>query len=121
MIDYFVLPAFFADNTSQAMAMIAAAVNGDSKDALAQTPHHFELWQLGEIQEQTGNLTEHKEFVAECAGFIRNRVRESPNGRAGEDRDADREAGSPPRRNESRTQRPNGPTEGAEAGKAQKS
>lgn len=75
MIDYYVLPAFFADNTQQAMAMISAAVNGDSKDALAQTPHHFELWQLGEINNQTGNLTANKEFVAECASFIRRSIR----------------------------------------------
>lgn len=92
MIDYFVLPAFFADNDMQAMSMIAASVNGDRKDALAQTPHHFELWRLGEIKEQTGTLSESKEFLAECSGFIRSRVRESPNGRAAQDSAADRAA-----------------------------
>lgn len=80
MIDYYVLPAFFADNDQQAMAMISMTVNGDSKDALAQTPHHFELWRLGRIENQTGNITQNKEFIAECAGFIRSRVRENTGG-----------------------------------------
>lgn len=75
MINYYLTP-FAAHTDREVQASIATAINNpESLDAIAQAPHHFEIWILGEIDED-GNLKEHKELLATCDSLIRPGLRE---------------------------------------------
>lgn len=72
MIDYFMVP-FPAPNDNEAMAGIAHEVNReDMKTAIQNAPHHFELYSLGEIDEN-GIINAKKDFVCDCSILIRPR------------------------------------------------
>lgn len=74
MIDYFLQP-FAAPDDKNVLAAIARQVNHqESTDAIAQTPHHFEIWRLGQVEED-GTLTPGKEFIADASSLIRGGVR----------------------------------------------
>lgn len=77
MVDWFIQPPFFANSDQQAAASLAETVNGESKHAIVQAPHHFELHRLGEIDETTGRITESKEFLGDCSSYIRRDIRPS--------------------------------------------
>lgn len=70
MLDYFLTP--FASRTDkEVLGGIAAGINnGDSKDALAQTPHHFEVWCIGEVLED-GSIVAAKVLIADCGSLVR--------------------------------------------------
>lgn len=75
LIDYYMTP-FTGDTHRQVMAGLAQTINHpENMNAIAQTPQHFELWQIGEVDEDTGNLVSKREFVADCAGLVRPSVR----------------------------------------------
>lgn len=55
------------------MAGVSQEINRpDNKAAIAQSPQHFELHKLGEIDGE-GNITAGKEFVCDCSALIRAR------------------------------------------------
>lgn len=113
MIDWYIQPPFFAPGTKAAQASLAELINGDSKHAIVQAPHHFELWQVGYIEENTGELIAAKDFICDCASLIRTGVRE----RAAED-ERNRTPGSPAGGRQSAPEVPTAHT-GANAGTAQ--
>lgn len=75
LIDYYMQP-FVAPNDKEVMAALAKTVNdqGD-QNAVAQAPHHFELWELGTIDEE-GNLTPTRKLICDGSSLIRPGVRE---------------------------------------------
>lgn len=76
LIDYYLRP-FAAADDKEVMASIAHGINqGDQNSALAQAPHHFEIWRLGSVTE-TGDLRPGKELVADCSSLVRTGVRRS--------------------------------------------
>jgi len=81
MIDYFMVP-FAAPNDNEAMAGIAHEVNREeSQGAIQQAPHHFELYSLGEIDDN-GIIFPKKELVCDCSSLVRAR-RQSAESEAG--------------------------------------
>lgn len=74
MLDYF-LPALIATSEQQVLASLAMSVNsGETADALAQAPHHFELWELGTIDDQ-GNITPTRKLITDASSLVRDGVR----------------------------------------------
>lgn len=74
LIDFFQQP-WVAPGDKEAMTAIAAAVNNqENMSAIAQAPHHFELWRLGEVDEE-GRISASKEFLGDCSGFVRGNIR----------------------------------------------
>lgn len=81
MIDYFLMP-FAAPSDNEVMASLSNEINRpDNINAIAQAPHHFELYQLGEIDEN-GTIFPKKELVCDCSNLVRPR-RETAKSEAG--------------------------------------
>lgn len=80
MIDYYVQPPFFASTALQAISAVADLVNSNKPHAVAQAPHHFELWQIGGVNEQTGQIYEEREFLGDCNIFVRSDIRKGTDG-----------------------------------------
>lgn len=75
-----------APSDKEALAAIANAVNSeDSQHAIAKAPHHFEVWELCEIDEN-GEVKPHKALLADASSLVRGGVRQDGggNGRAPE-------------------------------------
>lgn len=76
LIGYFLQP-FPAHTDKEVLASCANAINReDNRDPIAQTPHHFEIWRLASINEETGKVTGDPEFLADCSGLVRGNLRE---------------------------------------------
>lgn len=76
LIDYYMTP-FAAPSEKDVLASLAQTINtGDLNSAIAQAPHHFELWQLGLVTED-GHLTPQRQFLADCSSLIRADIRKS--------------------------------------------
>jgi len=74
LIDYFQTP-FVAAGDKQVMASLATLINDkEATHAVAQAPHHFEIWKIGTITED-GYLTPTRQLLADCASFVRRDVR----------------------------------------------
>lgn len=74
LIDYYMTP-FAAPSEKDVLASLAQTINtGDLNSAIAQAPHHFELWQLGLVTED-GHLTPQRQFLADCSSLIRADIR----------------------------------------------
>lgn len=70
LIDYFMQP-FVGPDDKNVLASVARLVNqGEITSDITQAPHHFEVWQLGEVQED-GTVVAHKELLADCASLVR--------------------------------------------------
>lgn len=70
LIGYFQKP-FAETDTGPVLAAIAQVINtGDTSNAIAQAPHHFELWELGTVTE-TGHIEGRPEFIADLSTLIR--------------------------------------------------
>lgn len=70
LIGYFLVP-FIAPSDKEIMAGISHEINRpDNYAAIAQSPHHFEIYTLGEIDDE-GNITVRKEFICDCGSLIR--------------------------------------------------
>lgn len=76
MMDYFMQP-FIGPDDKPVIAGVAEQINGDGIHAINRTPHYFEIWRLGEINEE-GEVTAAKELIAECGSLVRGSVREQP-------------------------------------------
>lgn len=75
LIDYFLTP-FAAPGDKEVMASVAATINRPgNNDAIAQAPHHFEVWSLGHVTED-GHLVPEREFLGDCSSLVRRGVRE---------------------------------------------
>jgi len=79
LIDY-MMPPFIAPGDKEALASLADLVNGETKHAITQAPHHFEIWRLGEVTEE-GHIHPNREFLADASGLVRNGVRGNPQAR----------------------------------------
>lgn len=70
LIDYFQTP-FVAPGDKEVLAMIANTINNPTEtNAIAQAPHQFEIWRLGEIAEY-GHLVPNREYLADCNAYLR--------------------------------------------------
>ena len=74
LIDYYLTP-FAARGDKEVMAAIAAGMHhAGTPDAIAQAPQHFEIWKLGEVDEE-GHITPKREFLQSCNSLIRPSIR----------------------------------------------
>lgn len=79
LINYYMNP-FAAPDDQNVMAAVSSQIsNPEDKSALAQAPHHFEIWSLGELKED-GHIEAKKEWIADCASLIRTGVRKTEPG-----------------------------------------
>lgn len=78
MLDYYMHP-WAAPDDKQAMAGIATQVNNPDAGPISQAPQHFELWELGTINE-TGDITAQKTIICNCANLIRTETKEKAHG-----------------------------------------
>lgn len=77
LIDYQMLP-FAADNDKAVMASLANVVNnGADSEAIYQAPHHFELWQLGEVTED-GHIDPLRTLICDLSSLVRPGIRREP-------------------------------------------
>lgn len=74
LINYFMAPFAGPDTHTDILAAVAVQVNSGNTDAIAEAPHHFEIWTLGEVQED-GTLVPKREFIADCSSLIRTGIR----------------------------------------------
>lgn len=96
LIDYYMAP-FTAPDDNEAKAGVAFTINNEeTRSAINQAPHHFELWRLGEIHKE-GHLKPAREFLADCSSLVRTGVRSGRTGTAGGGTNGGRqaEAGGP--------------------------
>jgi len=75
LIDYYLQP-FIAPTEKQMLASLAQLVNGEENHAVAKAPHHFEAWELAEIDEE-GNVTPTRRLVADASSLLRAGIRET--------------------------------------------
>ncbi len=94
MLDYFQDP-FVAPNDHTVLASVANVINNNEvTNAIAQAPHHFEIWRIATVDEQ-GTIRESREFLGDCSALVRTQrpAPEPPTGPA--PKAAPREAGNP--------------------------
>lgn len=73
LLDYYQRPMVF-DRAPDLMAALAKAINStEGENEIQQAPEQFELWQLGEVDDQ-GNLKAERQLIINCASLIRNGV-----------------------------------------------
>lgn len=100
LLEYFQQP-FVGQSDKQVMAALSTAINNQEQvSAISQAPHHFELYELGEVDEDTGHIKAHLSLLADCASLVRRGVR-----RAAEAEPGTGANGTPP---DSRTRPPGG-------------
>lgn len=73
LIDYFLQP-FAGPDDKNVLAAVSQQINSGDTHAISQAPQHFEVWRLGEV-DQEGNLIARKEFIADCASLVRPGIR----------------------------------------------
>jgi len=99
LINYWMQP-FVGPSDKAVMAAVANQINGaraqgDFTNALAQAPHHFELWKIGNVEED-GHLTAERDFIADCSALVRGDIRSGrPGGDSQAQEPATRSAGAP--------------------------
>jgi len=70
LLDHLMQP-FVAPNDKVVLASISEAINNpDNKHAISQAPHHYEIYKLGEVQED-GTLVPKMDFISEASSLIR--------------------------------------------------
>lgn len=71
LIDYFMQP-FAAHSDKDVLNSLANMLSREnSNDPVAQAPHHFEIWKLCEIDQDTGWVTGKPDFLADCSTLVR--------------------------------------------------
>lgn len=76
LIDYYMQP-FIAPTDKQVMGAISTTINNpEQTSAIQAAPHQFEIWTLGEIDEESGKVTARLELVADCASLVRRDLRD---------------------------------------------
>lgn len=88
MLDYF-QPPVCVHRGEDLLAAIAKGINGEgeAKNELAQAPDHYELWRIGEVDDQ-GHIHPEREFIVNCAQLIRGGVWKRQPGTPGVDGEA---------------------------------
>lgn len=72
MIGYYLNP-FVAPDDNQVLASISADISRqDNVNAIAYAPHQFQVWQLGEINDE-GIIKPHKELICDVHTLVRAR------------------------------------------------
>ncbi|AXH75812.1 MAG: nonstructural protein [Microviridae sp.] len=70
MLDYFQDP-FVAPNDYNVLASVSNVINNpEVQSAIAQAPHHFEIWRIATVDDQ-GHINESREFLADCSSLVR--------------------------------------------------
>ena len=93
LIDYYLQP-FAGPDEKNVLAAIAAQVNGDIDSAINTAPHHFEVWELGKV-DQEGHITPTRKLICDCSSLVRTGLRARP-GRANSEDTREPPAGNPP-------------------------
>lgn len=76
LLDYFLQP-FTGPGDKEVMGSLATSINTEeSTNAIQAAPHHFELWRLAEIEQETGHVKASHEFLCDCSSLLRGRVRD---------------------------------------------
>lgn len=78
MLNYFLNP-FAAPADTDVLGSVSNLVNSGDMSGLAQAPHQFEIWRLGEVTTD-GNILAAKELLAECHALIRPKPGEGEKG-----------------------------------------
>lgn len=79
LLDYY-QPPICAENINKVLAALAMAVNaGEEANEIAQAPHQFEIWQIGEVDDQ-GHISANKELICNCNTLVRASVRKGGTG-----------------------------------------
>jgi hypothetical protein len=74
LIDYFMQP-FVGPDDKTVMASVARLVNqGEVTSDIAQAPHQFEVWTLGQVTEE-GHLVPERQYLGDCSSLIRTDIR----------------------------------------------
>ena len=73
LIDYYLQP-FAGPDEKNVLAAISQQVNGKGDSAIEAAPQHFEIWELGTVDE-TGHITPTRRLIADCASLIRPDIR----------------------------------------------
>ena len=75
LLDYYMQP-FAGPEDKAVLASIARMINtqGEQSD-IAQAPHHFEVWELGSIDEE-GHINPTRKLIADCSSLVRPGIRE---------------------------------------------
>lgn len=75
LLDYYMQP-FAGPDDKAVLASIARMINtqGEQSD-IAQAPHHFEVWELGDIDEE-GHINPTRKLLADCSSLVRPGIRE---------------------------------------------
>lgn len=81
LINYYMQP-FAAPGDKEVMSAVATTINNGANSDIAQAPHHFEIWQLGEVHED-GHIEPSQILVCDCASLIRTGLRKSPGAQPG--------------------------------------
>lgn len=77
LIDYFMQP-FVGPDDKTVMASVARLVNqGEVTSDIAQAPHQFEVWTLGQVTED-GHLVPERQYLGDCSSLIRSDIRQKP-------------------------------------------
>lgn len=87
MLNYYMTP-FASQDDNAVLASISETVNLDGQHAIQQAPQHFEIWQIGEVDED-GHITPRKEFLTTCDTLIRPRRSTAEPGKRQAQPDAD--------------------------------
>ncbi|QXP08024.1 MAG: nonstructural protein [Arizlama microvirus] len=84
LLDYYMQP-FAGPEDKAVLASIARMINtqGEQSD-IAQAPHHFEVWELGEIDDE-GHINPTRKLIADCSSLVRPNIRERDQRRSAED------------------------------------
>jgi len=70
LIDYYMHP-FAGNSDKDVLAAISAAVNREGNlDAIAQAPHYFEVWRIGNVLDN-GHIEPVRELLAGCESLVR--------------------------------------------------
>lgn len=82
LIDYFMQP-FVGQSDKQVLSALSETINRDHTHAIQAAPHHFEVWELGEVDEDTGEIRPKRQLLADCASLVRASVRTDPGAEPG--------------------------------------
>lgn len=95
LLNYFQRPVM-ADQAPDVVAAVAAAINNGDQNDFCKKPEDFEIWQVGEFDQESGAIIPKLTIVTNCLSLIRGRVREGDaSARAAAIAAAHRSAGAP--------------------------
>jgi len=70
LIDYFMQP-FVGPEDKAVLASVARLVNqGEVTSDIAQAPHQFEVWSLGQVTDD-GHLVPERQYLGDCSSLVR--------------------------------------------------